>query len=98
VQQVCSNFGLTSDWYALSLIFVEGTFKLRFKKFSCLEAFVVMSMCLFHLRLFCMAMPKYFVAASRSRCNLTESSGDLMCLYMMLSSAKSLRVKKERYS
>ena len=42
MQQVYSNFGLTIDWYALSLIFVEGTFKLRFKKFSCLEAFAVM--------------------------------------------------------
>jgi hypothetical protein len=31
VQQVYSNFGLTSDWYALSLIFVQGTFKIRFK-------------------------------------------------------------------
>jgi hypothetical protein len=74
VQQVYSNFGLTSDWYALSLIFVQGTFKLRFKKFSCLEAFAVMlSMCLFHLRLFCMVMPKYFVDVSTKRvwpCNM----------------------------
>ena len=54
MQLLYSNLGLTSDWYARSLILGEATLRFRLRKLSCRDALAVMlSICLFHLRSFC---------------------------------------------
>ena len=45
MQLLCSNLGLTSDWYARSLISGEATLRFRLRKLSCRDALAVMLYC-----------------------------------------------------
>ena len=66
--QLYSSLGRTSSWYALDLMSVLETLRLRFRKPSDLFAFdAILSICKFHLRSDCNVTPRSLADETDSR-------------------------------